>query len=146
MKVRLKLDAIKQLMLKNGIFSWSELARRVGVDESTISLIRRGKREVGPKVRKLILDYFQVSPEEVFYFAPEITKCQEMCVWATKSNHKDAGQNNLGALHHPHHSRGNSRPQDCRNGCQGISEEGTTRVGSRQCGEEIIPERTLRGG
>jgi len=106
MKVRLKLDVIEELMLKNGIFSWSELSRKIGVDESTISLIRRGKREVGPRVRKRILDYFKVSPEEVFYFAPEITKCQEGCFQATESN--------LGAHRRPRHPRSDSCPQGHR--------------------------------
>ncbi|WP_127532776.1 helix-turn-helix domain-containing protein [Paenibacillus kobensis] len=53
-------------MRRRGINSTNELAREIGISDSMMSLLMRGKRNPGPKAVGLMLEYFGVTYEKIF--------------------------------------------------------------------------------
>lgn len=59
-------------MQRRNITSINELARNIGISESMMHLLMRGKRNPGPRVIGLMLDFFGVNYEKIF--AESLTK------------------------------------------------------------------------
>lgn len=62
----LKKEYIEKEKVKRDIQSTNELAREIGISESMLSLLMRGKRNPGPKAIGLMLSYFGVAYEKIF--------------------------------------------------------------------------------
>jgi len=65
-------DYIIREMERRNIQSINELARHIGISESMMHLLMKGKRNPGPKVIGLFLDFFGVNYEKIF--AESLTK------------------------------------------------------------------------
>ena len=64
-------DYIIREMQRRNIKSINELARNIGISDSMMNLLMRGKRNPGSKVIGLMLDFFGVNYEKIF--AEELT-------------------------------------------------------------------------
>lgn len=73
-KIFIKKDVLATEMKRKSIESITELARQIGVSESTLSLIMNSKRNPGPKVIGLMLAYFDCTFEWLFFYQNELTK------------------------------------------------------------------------
>lgn len=59
-------DFIKREIERRDIKSLNELARKIGISEAMLNKIMNDKRNPGPKVIGLMLDYFGVNYEKIF--------------------------------------------------------------------------------
>lgn len=73
-KIFIKKDVLATEMERKNIVSITELAREIGVSESTLSLIMSGKRNPGTKVIGLMLAYFNCTFEWLFFYQNKLTK------------------------------------------------------------------------
>lgn len=64
--ITLDLDFIQREMKRRGIESFNQLAREIGISDSMMNLLIKNKRNPGPKVIGLMLDYFGVNFEKIF--------------------------------------------------------------------------------
>lgn len=62
----LNTDYLHREMQRRGITSVNELARNIGISESMMHLLMRGKRNPGSKAIALMMDYFGVNYEKIF--------------------------------------------------------------------------------
>lgn len=65
-KIVLNTEYIIKEMKRRNIESTNELARQIGISESMLNLLMRGKRNPGPKVIGSMLSYFNVNFEKIF--------------------------------------------------------------------------------
>lgn len=65
-KILLNTDYIEKEMARRGITSVNELAREIGISESMLCLLMKGKRNPGPKAIGLMISYFNVNFEKIF--------------------------------------------------------------------------------
>lgn len=65
-KIVLNTEYVIREMDRRNIKSINELAREIGISESMMNLLMRGKRNPGPKVIGLMIDYFGVNYEKIF--------------------------------------------------------------------------------
>lgn len=64
--IALDLDFIEREMERRNIESFNKLAREIGISDSMMNLLIKNKRNPGPKVIGLMLDYFGVNFEKIF--------------------------------------------------------------------------------
>lgn len=62
MRVYLNPEAFKRSVTK----TLSEISQDTGIHKSDLSKIIRGKRSIGPKLRKKLVEYTKIPPDQLF--------------------------------------------------------------------------------
>lgn len=71
-QIVLNKDYVCKEMERRGIESMNALAREIGISESMLNLLMRGKRQPGRTTISQMLSYFNVNFEKIF--TEELTK------------------------------------------------------------------------